>query len=100
MLYHHLATGGQPMNVSLTPELERWVSEKVDGERYKSMSDVVREGLLLLRAREAEQSARYAALKADIQVGLDEVERGELVDGEEAFARVFARIAQIEENGG
>jgi antitoxin ParD1/3/4 len=86
------------MNVSLTPELERWVSEKVDGERYKSGSEVVCEGLLLLQVRDAEQSARYAAFKADIQEALDEVERGELVDGEEAFARAFARIAQIEEN--
>ncbi len=86
------------MNVSLTPELERWVSEKVDGERFKSRSDVVCEGLLLLQAREAEHAARYAALKADIQEALDEVERGELVDGEEAFARAFARIALIEEN--
>jgi antitoxin ParD1/3/4 len=80
------------MNVSLAPELERWVSEKVDGERYKSGSDVVREGLLLLQAREAEHAARYAALKADIHEALDEVERGELVDGEEAIARALGEI--------
>jgi antitoxin ParD1/3/4 len=86
------------MNVSLPPELERWLSEKVDGERYRSASDVVREGLLLLQAREAEQAARYAALKADIQEALDEVQRGELVDGEEAMDRAYALIAQLEEN--
>jgi antitoxin ParD1/3/4 len=91
-------TWEQPMNVSLTPELERWLSEKVDGERYKNVSDVVREGLLLLQAREAEQAARYAALKADIQEALEEVERGELVDGEEAMDRAYALIAQLEEN--
>lgn len=87
------------MNVSLTPELERWLAEKVDGERYKNVSDVVRDALLQLQAHEAGDAARYTALKADIQVALDEVERGELVDGEEAFARAFARIAQIEECG-
>jgi antitoxin ParD1/3/4 len=86
------------MNVSLTPELERWLTEKVDGERYNSVSDVVREGLLLLQAREAEQAARYAALKADIQEALGEVERGELVDGQEAMDRAYALIAQLEEN--
>jgi putative addiction module CopG family antidote len=86
------------MNVSLPPELERWLSEKVDGDRYKSVSDVVREGLLLLQAHEAEHAARYAALKADIQEALDEVERGELVDGEEAMDRAYALIAQLEEN--
>jgi len=86
------------MNVSLTPELERWLAEKVDGERYKSASDVVREGLLLLQAREAEQATRYAALQADIQEALDEAEREELVDGEEAMDRAYALIAQLEEN--
>ncbi len=92
------AHGEELMNVSIPPELERWLSEKVDGERYKSASDVVCEGLLLLQAREAEQETRYAALKADIQEALDEVERGELVDGEEAMDRAYALIAQLEEN--
>lgn len=86
------------MNVSLPPELERWLSEKVDGEHYKSAGDVIREGLLLLQKREAEHAARHAALKADIQVALDEVDRGELVDGEEAMNRAYALIAQLEEN--
>ena len=85
------------MNVSLTPELERWVSERVGG-RYKSASEVVREGLRLLQEREEEHRARLEALRRDIQVGLDELDRGEGVDGEEAFDRVLARIAQAEES--
>jgi len=36
------------MNVSLTPELENFVSAKVDSGRYNSASEVVREALRLL----------------------------------------------------
>jgi antitoxin ParD1/3/4 len=80
------------MNVSLTPELERWVADKVEGGRYKSASEVVREGLRLLQEREDEHAARMEALRKDLQISLDQLDRGEGVDGEEAFDRVFARI--------
>ncbi len=80
------------MNVSLTPELERWVSEKVDAGRYRSASEVVRAGLRLLLQKEEEHAARIEALRRDIGVGLDELDRGEGVDGEQAFVRVLARI--------
>jgi antitoxin ParD1/3/4 len=86
------------MNVSLTPELERWVSEKVGEGRYRSASEVVREGLRLLLEKEEEHAARIEALRRDIQVGLDELDRGEDVDGEEAFDRVLARIDSYEES--
>ena len=36
------------MNVSLTPELEKFVSTKVSTGRYNSASEVVREALRLL----------------------------------------------------
>ena len=37
------------MNVSLTPELEKLVNEKVKSGKYTSASEVVREGLRLLQ---------------------------------------------------
>ena len=86
------------MNVSLTDELERWVADRVQDGRYKSASEVVREGLRMLQAKEEEHEARLQALRRDIQVGLDAAARGEVVDGEEAFDRVLERIRAAEEN--
>ena len=40
------------MNVSLTPELERFVQSKVENGRYNSASEVVREALRLLEEHE------------------------------------------------
>jgi antitoxin ParD1/3/4 len=84
------------MNVSLTPELERWVATKVEAGRYRIASEVVREGLRLLQEREEEHAARMTALRQDIRVGLDELDRGEGVDGEEVMDRIMARIGDRE----
>jgi putative addiction module CopG family antidote len=41
------------MNVSLSPELERLVAEKLRSGRYNSADDVIREGLELLQAQDS-----------------------------------------------
>ena len=50
------------MNVSLTPELEKLVNEKVRGGLYQTASEVVREALRLLKQRDDE--ARRADQRA------------------------------------
>jgi antitoxin ParD1/3/4 len=52
------------MNVSLTPELEELVNEKVRSGLYQTASEVVREALRLLKLRDDE------ARRADQQAGL------------------------------
>ena len=52
------------MNVSLTPELENLVNEKVRGGLYQTASEVVREALRLLKQRDDE------ARRADQRAGL------------------------------
>jgi antitoxin ParD1/3/4 len=59
------------MNVSLTPELEHYIQEKVSSGLYYSASEVVREGLRLMKEREQLQQIRLQELRQDIQAGLD-----------------------------
>jgi len=58
------------MNVSLTPELEQFIQGKVDTGLYYSASEVVREGLRLLRERDRLQELRLQELREDIQEGI------------------------------
>jgi putative addiction module CopG family antidote len=46
------------MNVSLTPELERYIRQKVDSGLYGNASEVVREALRLMHGREAGSADR------------------------------------------
>ena len=80
------------MNVSLTPELERRIAEKVESGLYPTASEVVREGLRLLFAREEDRQAQTMRWQAEIQEGLEELDRGALLPLESAFAEARARI--------
>jgi antitoxin ParD1/3/4 len=55
------------MNVSLTPELEELVNEKVRTGLYQTASEVVREALRLLKQRDDE--ARRADQRAGLTAG-------------------------------
>jgi antitoxin ParD1/3/4 len=59
------------MNISLTPELEQFVQEKVNSGMYHSASDVIRESLLFLKERDVIRQMRIKELKAEIQKGID-----------------------------
>ena len=58
------------MNVSLTPELEVFVRQRVHSGRYSSSSEVVREGLRLLEERERLNELKLRELRKRIEEGL------------------------------
>ena len=64
------------MNISLTTELEQLVNDRVKTGMYQTASEVVREGLRLLRERDLNAEA----LRRDVRAGFDAVERGEFSD--------------------
>ena len=76
------------MNVSLTPELEKFVSAKVETGRYNSASEVVREALRLLEERDQTKAAHLAEFNQELGRRLDSLGRGERVDPTEARARL------------
>ena len=65
------------MNVSLTPELESLVQEKLRTGMYHSASEVVREALRLLRERDELRQVGLVELRKEIAVGLEQANRGQ-----------------------
>ncbi|MBI1851114.1 MAG: type II toxin-antitoxin system ParD family antitoxin [Planctomycetes bacterium] len=78
-------------NFSLTPELERYVAQKLKSGLYSTASEVIREALRSQMERESLNQSRIEQLRKDIQVGLDQLARGEGIDGEKAIARILAK---------
>ena len=64
------------LNISLTPELEQLVNDKVRTGMYQTASEVIRDGLRLLRQRDQQ----LAALRRDVRAGFGAVERGEFTE--------------------
>jgi antitoxin ParD1/3/4 len=79
------------LNVSLTPELDQFVSDRVASGRYQSASEVIREGLRLLEEREVVRQTALESLRESIDAGLAEAKRGELLDGEQVMADLMRR---------
>jgi antitoxin ParD1/3/4 len=81
------------MNVSLTPELEKFVHRKVKSGRYHTASEVIREGLRLLEEQDKLRAMRLEALRQEIQIGIDQADRGEVapLDVRETLAKARKR---------
>jgi antitoxin ParD1/3/4 len=79
------------MNVSLTPELEKLVSQKVESGLYQSASEVIREGLRLLNDQDRLREIQLSEVRKKIQTGLEQLDRGEGIPGDQAYARIKQR---------
>jgi antitoxin ParD1/3/4 len=79
------------MNVSLTPELTQYVQTKVESGLYHSASEVIREGLRLLKEKEQLQAVRLTTLRQDIQQGIDQADQGEFSQRSIADLKAEAR---------
>lgn len=83
------------MNVSLTPELEKLVARKVESGLYQSASEVVREGLRLLDDQDRLREVHLDEVRKKVQAGLDQLDRGEGIPGDEAYARMKQKTVEF-----
>ncbi len=81
------------MNVNLADVFDNFIADLLKTGLYQSQSEVVREGLRLLKEREDLKQLRLAELRKEIAIGSEQADRGELVDGREAFAEIRRRSA-------
>ena len=65
------------MDISLTPELEKYVAEKVAAGQFTSVTDVVLGALEAMREEETLTAADIHELRAESATGIAQLERGE-----------------------
>ncbi len=86
------------MNVSLTPELEKFVAKEVNGGLYQTASEVVRAGLRRLKedqeARLPKAPATLEELEAQLLRSVERLDHGQGVNGKEVFRRLRKKIKQ------
>ena len=74
------------MNVNLTPELVKFVQQRVKAGRYNSASEVVRDALR--KELDAEERSH------EMDQLIDEGMASKAIDGELAFKRIYAHIVK------
>ncbi len=67
------------MQISLTPRMDQWVSEKVGSGLYSSSDEVILEGLRLLMRQEEQRQAMIEDLRKEILVGVRQLDSGKAV---------------------
>jgi antitoxin ParD1/3/4 len=78
------------MTVTLTAEQEKFIAERMSRSGHSSPEQIVDEGLRLIRAKE-EYQGRLVELRREIQIGIDQIKRGEVLDGDVVFQRLLEK---------
>ena len=89
-----MATHRTTVNISITPELDAFLQDRVKSGRYQTTSEVVREALRLLVRHEQERDEALLQLKAKLATGVGQADRGELIDGDEVFSELREMIQE------
>ena len=82
-----------PSSYVIGEHFEAFIKARIQEGRYASASEVIRDGLRALEEREAFRTAKLAALRAEVQRGVDS---GPGIPMEESFDRALALIARAE----
>ena len=83
------------MPLSLRPETERRITAKIESGEYDSAEDVVSHALDALSQLTEEEEAKLCALRADIDLGIAELDRGEGIPGALAVKQVKAEFRRL-----
>jgi antitoxin ParD1/3/4 len=76
------------MSISLTIELEQFIQSQVASGKYASTEEVIIAGIKLLEERENIYKGRFEELKREIMVGVEQLERGERLEGREVIEKL------------
>ena len=85
------------VTITLQDKAQSFLEEAVNSGRYITQSEVVAEALAELEVREEIRKRRFADLKAKIQVGIDQADRGDFVEfnAEDIKAAGRKRLAEL-----
>lgn len=81
------------MNVSLSPEQIEFVQAKIAAGEYQTPEQVITVALGLMETLQSEAVLeRVAELRERIRIGTEQIQQGQVQDGEEVFNRLQQRL--------
>ncbi|HEY9612931.1 ribbon-helix-helix domain-containing protein [Allocoleopsis sp.] len=82
------------MNISLKPEQEQFIQEKLRSGKYETIDELIAEAFRLLEERDRYYEKWVEETRKKVTVGISQLDRGEGVDGEEVFKELLEEIEQ------
>jgi len=75
------------MNITLRPEQQEFLQTQLESGAYVNPDDLINEAIALFAAKHQ----KLRELKQMIAIGTEQIQRGEVIDGEEVFDRLQAK---------
>jgi antitoxin ParD1/3/4 len=82
------------MNVTLNPEQAEFLRSQLATGRFRDMDEVINEALRLLEQREQ----RLEELRQKVVIGTEQIQNGQVVDGETVFVNLQEKINRLSQS--
>ena len=81
-------------NISFTQQHDQLINEKISNGSHQTASEVVREAMRLMQERDELHQQRVARVRAKIEKGFEQSERGQMVSDTDVEAHFRRRSAE------
>jgi antitoxin ParD1/3/4 len=82
------------MSITLKPEHKQCIEAQIARGRYSNSDEVLTEALKLLEEREQ----KLELLRHSIAVGAEQIQKGQVTDGEIVFAKLQEKISRMSQS--
>jgi antitoxin ParD1/3/4 len=84
------------MDLRFPEYLQVYVDDMLANGSYDTVYDLIVDAISIHRDAELTRRRKYEELKKEIQIGLDQLDRGEVVDGPQTFDRILAELGETD----
>ncbi|BBD63578.1 hypothetical protein NIES2109_64530 (plasmid) [Nostoc sp. HK-01] len=88
------------MNIQLKPELEQIIEAQIATGRYSNPEEVISKALKLLLEWEQGYQQWVEETRQKVEVAIEQLDRGEGIEGEVVIERLRSRLRQARETEG
>ncbi len=85
------------MSISLNPNHEQFVISKIESGKYANVDEVIAAAFQLLEEQEQQYAIWLKDTQQKVEVGLREIERGEVIDTEVVINQIKDKLRQKRE---
>jgi antitoxin ParD1/3/4 len=71
--------GAKNMDIKLNNQMQQWIKEKVGSGYYGSASEVINEGLRLLKNKEDQRNSMTEDLRKELLIGIRQLDSGQAI---------------------
>lgn len=82
------------MNITLKTEQAELIQQKLNSGKYNNAEEVIAEALQLLYQRDREYETWVEETRGKVDVAIDELRRGEGIDGDVVIAQLKEKLRQ------